>query len=237
MTKKNEDYLCLAVDNISEKKEIDNLIQNTSNYFGTYKIGFEQFIRFGPDIIEMVKMAERRVFLDLKLHDIPNTVKKAVISACGLGVDYLTLHTSGGRKMLEAASDAVSSASKPPLLLGVTVLTSLDREALNSELRVPGELTEQVSHLAKLAVEGGLNGIVMSADDLPEIDRAIFPDTFEIVTPGIRIKSGSDDQKRVTTPSEAVKRGATLLVIGRPVNSADNPETAASEFYKAVSSL
>lgn len=228
--------IALAIDNISDLDSIDKLIKTTSKWIQVYKIGLEQFIRFGPAVLEKVRSTEREIFLDLKLHDIPNTVAKAVGSACSLDVDYLTIHTQGGSTMMEAAMNAKNSYSpgSKTKIIGVTLLTSIDQQTLNRELSVMKEAHEYVRHLAQLAAESSIDGIVCSAADLSYV-TAVLPKKFEVITPGIR-PTGSDanDQKRVATPAKAVASGATMLVIGRPINAAPNPAQAAEEIYKEV---
>lgn len=226
--------LALALDNYSEKSQILDLIDSTKEYIGVSKIGFEQFIRFGPEIIEIVRETGNKIFLDLKLHDIPNTVAKAVLAASKHNVDFLTIHACGGKNMLEAAVDAARKSNKPPKLIGVTVLTSIDKLTLNNELNVQGTINSQVSHLARLAISTGLDGIVCSAADLPAIKNYI-PETLEVVTPGIRMADDScQDQKRIATPNQAVINGATLLVIGRAVTVSQNPEEKARKILNSI---
>jgi orotidine-5'-phosphate decarboxylase len=226
---KSRERLALALDNVSSKEEIEKLIKSTLDWIGVYKIGLEQFTRFGPSILELVRKHNRRIFLDLKFHDIPNTVAKAVSSACELGVHYMTIHTQGGVAMMQAATEAASRTKSDicTKIIGVTLLTSINAHALAEELSVQMDSTTYVRHLATLAVISRLNGIVCSAVDLPGI-RDILPDHFEVITPGIR-PSGSDigDQARVATPRMAIENGATLLVVGRPITAAKDPgETA-----------
>jgi len=226
---KSRERLALALDNVSSKEEIEKLIKSTLDWIGVYKIGLEQFTRFGPSILELVRKHNRRIFLDLKFHDIPNTVAKAVSSACELGVHYMTIHTQGGVAMMQAATEAASRTKSDicTKIIGVTLLTSINAHALAEELSVQMDSTTYVRHLATLAVISRLNGIVCSAVDLPGI-KDILPDHFEVITPGIR-PSGSDvgDQARIATPREAIENGATLLVVGRPITAAKDPgETA-----------
>ncbi len=234
MEKPTKEYIALALDNVSEKQTLLELVSSTKEYIGIYKIGLEQFIRFGPEIVQLVKNEGIKLFLDLKLHDIPNTVAKAVTSASELGIDFLTIHTSGGLTMMQAAVKAARNTENPPKLIGVTVLTSIDLDTLNNELRIGGSVTDQVSHLAKLAVQAELDGIVCSAADLPPI-KSSLPDGFEIITPGIR-PAGSDvgDQKRVATPKQAVESGSTVLVIGRAITAAQDPVKAAREIVESI---
>lgn len=234
MKKQTKDYLALALDNCSEKGKLLDLVDATKEYIGIFKIGLEQFIRFGPEIVTAVQMHGTKIFLDLKLHDIPNTVAKAVASAAELNVQYLTIHTSGGLEMMKAASDAAKKSKNPPKIIGVTVLTSIDQAMLNNELKISGTTQSQVAHLAKLAVSAGLDGIVCSAADLPDV-KQLIPVGIEIITPGIR-PAGSDigDQKRIATPQQAIEQGATILVIGRPITGAEDPGMAAKDIYFSI---
>ena len=234
MTKQTKDYLALALDNVSKKEQIQNLVNLMSDYIGVFKIGLEQFIRFGPEIIKLVREKENKIFLDLKLHDIPNTVAKAVAAASEHSIDYLTIHTIGGFEMMKVAVQATRNVEKPPKLIGVTILTSIDQQALNTDLRISGSVTDQVAHLAQLAVKAEMDGVVCSALDLPSI-RKHLPASFEIITPGIRL-AGSDtgDQKRVATPQQALEKGATILVIGRPITAAEDPNGAAKRIFESI---
>ncbi|MDR0305511.1 MAG: orotidine-5'-phosphate decarboxylase [Chitinispirillales bacterium] len=232
--KTTRDYIALALDNINDPDNLKQLILKTSQSVGVYKLGLEQFTRFGPPVLDMVRLAGSKIFLDLKFHDIPNTVAKAVEAACSLNVDYLTIHTQGGVEMMKAAAQAAAKAAHPPKILGVTLLTSIDQKMLNNELGVPLSTDEYVVHLAKKASETGLGGLVCSAADLQKV-KPVLPENFEIVTPGIR-PAGADvnDQKRIATPQWAIKNGSTLLVIGRPITGADDPGRAAADILEEI---
>jgi len=190
---------------------------------GAFKIGKELFVSAGPDIVKRVRDTGASVFLDLKFHDIPNTVAKAVASAVRLNVQMLTVHASGGTAMLKAA---VQAAGDGPLVLGVTVLTSMDESDL-AEVGLQKSPADQVTHLAQLATKAGLKGLVCSPKEIAPL-REVLPREVQLVTPGIR-PAGSDtgDQKRVMTPADAIGAGANWLVIGRPIYGADNPRAAA----------
>jgi orotidine-5'-phosphate decarboxylase len=236
-TKPAKDYIALALDNTGDADALKGLIAETAGHVGVYKLGLEQFTRFGPKVLDLIRDADRKIFLDLKFHDIPNTVEKAVSAACGYGVDYLTIHTQGGVEMMRAAAKAAAASARRPKILGVTLLTSIDQSMLNNELAVPLTAGKYVLHLAQKAAEAGIDGLVCSAADLETVKPAI-PDGFEIVTPGIR-PAGADvnDQKRVATPERAIENGATLLVIGRPITGAANPGKAAEEIAKSVETV
>jgi orotidine-5'-phosphate decarboxylase len=198
------------------------LVRQLTPHPGLFKIGLQLYTAAGPEIVRAVRDLGGRVFLDLKLHDIPNTVGRAVESASSLGVEMLTLHLSGGRAMIDAA---VRSAREGMLLLGVTVLTSSD-EATLREIGVNSSMQEQVLRLAQLGVESGVSGFVASAHELGPL-RSAHGAKIKIVTPGIRPSgSGAGDQKRVTTPAEALRAGADFLVIGRPITAASDPRDA-----------
>ena len=198
------------------------LVRKLSPHAGLFKIGLQLYIAAGPEIVRAVRALGGRVFLDLKLHDIPNTVGRAVESAGSLGVEMLTIHLSGGRAMVEAAARA---AAPEMFLLGVTVLTSVDEMTLR-ETGVDSSMEEQVLRLAKLGTESGIRGLVASAHELAPL-RLAHGSKIKIVTPGIRPRSAAaDDQKRAMTPTEALKAGADFLVIGRPITAAQNPRAA-----------
>lgn len=227
MIKKPSDHIIFAldVDNIERALHFAKLL---SGSVGMFKIGLELFIKTGPDIINMVRdISGAEIFLDLKLHDIPETVRKAVSVVSGLGVRFTTLHASGGKKMLEAAA---SSASGNLNLLAVTVLTSTSLSDLAETGHDPALDTEtHVMNRAAMAREAGCMGIVCSALEAASIRRKMGRD-FCLVTPGIRpsweIVAG-DDQTRIMTPAKAVMAGSDYLVIGRPIGRADDPRGAA----------
>jgi len=235
--KNAKDFIALALDNTDDIDALKALILKTRDSVGVYKFGLEQFTRFGHKALDLAKEVGCRIFLDLKFHDIPNTVAKAVKAACELDVDYLTIHTQGGVEMMRAAAEAAAGAAYRPKILGVTLLTSIDQKMLNNELSVSLETGQYVLHLARKAVEAGIDGLVCSAADLETV-KPHLPPNFEVVTPGIR-PAGSDvnDQKRVATPEWAIKNGATLLVIGRPITGATDPGRAAAEIAKGIERL
>ncbi len=198
------------------------LVRALSPHPGLFKIGLQLFIAAGPEIVRAVVDLGSRVFLDLKLHDIPHTVGRAVESASSLGAEMLTLHLSGGRTMI-----AVAASAAPPemLLLGVTILTSSDEETLR-ETGVASAVEAQVLRLAQLGVASGLRGLVASPHELLPLRKELGREV-KIVTPGIRPAGASlHDQKRATTPAEALRAGADYLVIGRPITGAPDPRAA-----------
>jgi orotidine-5'-phosphate decarboxylase len=187
-----------------------------------FKIGLQLYTAEGPEVVRAILRTGAKVFLDLKLHDIPNTVAGAVHSAADLGVQMLTVHLSGGPAMIRAAADAAPASLT---LLGVTVLTSMDDQTLN-QTGVVDPVGEQVIRLAKLGFDAGINGLVASPKEI-EMLRHQFGPTIKIVSPGIRPTSSElGDQRRVMTPAEALKAGADYLVIGRPITADQNPRDA-----------
>ncbi|MCH1569860.1 MAG: orotidine-5'-phosphate decarboxylase [Longimicrobiales bacterium] len=197
-----------------------------------YKVGFELYTRGGPDVVRELVARGKRVFLDIKLHDIPNTVAGAVAAASDLGVDLLTLHASGGPRMLESAAAARSGDIR---LLAVTVLTSLTPDEMSAVWgRDIRSVRDDVGRLALMAKDAGIDGVVASALEASWIRQQVGPD-FLIVTPGIR-PAGSDagDQNRIATPGDAVRNGADYLVIGRPITQADDPVAALSSVLHEI---
>jgi orotidine-5'-phosphate decarboxylase len=205
---------------------------------GGFKIGSELFTSAGPDIVKKIRERGALVFLDLKFHDIPNTVAKAVTSAVKLDVQMLTVHAGGGTEMLKAAEKAAEETAYkmgriPPLVLGVTVLTSLDSAALR-EVGLDVNVEYQVRRLATVAVKAGLRGLVCSPLEIAALRKAI-PSQVQLVVPGIRTGAEkADDQKRTMTPKEAIAAGATWLVIGRPIYAAENPRAAAEKILETL---
>ncbi|VAW58195.1 Orotidine 5'-phosphate decarboxylase [hydrothermal vent metagenome] len=198
------------------------LIDQLDNSLCRLKVGKEMFTRLGPAFVEKIQLKGFDVFLDLKYHDIPNTVVKACAAAADLNVWMLNVHASGGRRMMEAAAEALAIHQNRPLLIAVTVLTSMSQDDL-SDLGVNQSPAELALRLAKLARASGLDGVVCSAQEAAQM-RKQSGDDFLLVTPGIRpAGSKKDDQRRVMTPVEAINAGSNYLVIGRPVTQSDNP--------------
>ena len=233
-----KERLVLALD-VDDFKKADELVDKLSNYVGVFKIGSQLFTAEGAKVVNMVNERGGKVFLDLKFHDIPNTVARAAEVATKLGVYIFNVHTSGGYEMMRAAAEASEKISlalgvRKPLILGVTLLTSINQEILEKEIGIKKKLEEQVVHLAKLAKAAGLDGVVASSWEIREIRKACGED-FIILTPGIRpAGKSSDDQKRIMTPREAKKLGADFLVIGRPIRNASNPVEAAKEILREM---
>ncbi len=205
---------------------------------GAFKIGSELFTSAGPDIVRQIRDTGAAVFLDLKFHDIPNTVAKAVAAAARLDVQMITVHASGGHEMMCAAEESAQQAAKAggraaPLVLGVTVLTSSNGDTLE-ETGCEPDVVAQVGRLARLAVKAGLRGLVCSPLEIVAL-RKILPADVQLVTPGIRTGAEkADDQKRTLTPREALLAGANWLVIGRPIYAAENPRAAAEKILESL---
>lgn len=216
---------------VPSEAEARRLIAILNGQVGLFKIGNQLFTRAGPSIVQEIKQAGSKVFLDLKFHDIPNTVQHAVESACGLGVDMLTIHLSGGKAMCKAAVTGRGTSST--LILGVTVLTSLDDQAL-AEIGCGMAVREQVLLMATLAQQTGITGLVASPQELGVL-REQFGSLFTTVIPGIRPSwAEAGDQKRTMTPKEAIKAGADYLVIGRPITAAADPSGAVKRILEEL---
>jgi orotidine-5'-phosphate decarboxylase len=214
------------------------LVEQLAPVVGAFKVGKELFVSAGPEIIRRIRATGTAVFLDLKFHDIPNTVARAVSAAVRLDVQMLTVHTSGGRAMLEAAEKSAQESAaqmerNAPLVLGVTVLTSLDSNEL-AEVGVEPNVGRQVERLAMLAVKAGLRGLVCSPLEIVAL-RQILPSETQLVTPGIRAADAkADDQKRTMSAPEALAAGASWLVVGRPLCAAPNPREAAERMLASL---
>jgi len=192
-----------------------------------WKVGLELFIGAGKEVLAELKQRNKKIFLDLKLHDIPNTVAKACEVAASYGVDFLTVHGSGGKPMLKAAAKAVSGS--PTQILAVTILTSISAKELDLDLKIPLALNDYVLYLAQMAEEIGINGVVCSPLELKEL-RSRLKSNFLLVTPGIRLpQDNPGDQQRAMNPNQAIASGANYLVIGRSILKAKNPEAAWQE--------
>lgn len=236
MTRLAYNPVIVALD-VPDRATALRLAEALAPFVGGFKVGAELFTAEGPDLVRDLKRFGRLLFLDLKFHDIPNTVAGAVSAATRLGVDMLTVHVSGGREMLVAAEVAARRAAEctdvqPPLVLGVTVLTSLDAKAL-VEVGVSTDVSSQVLRLARLAVECGLRGLVCSGHELVMLRNAL-PAEVKLVVPGIRPGAAGDDQKRVLGPREAIESGADWIVVGRPITRAPDPVRAAREIMEGL---
>lgn len=204
-----------------------------------FKVGLKLFTANGPSLFKKLRGQHKKVFLDLKLHDIPNTVAGAVSMGMRHGVHMMTLHTSGGKEMMERAADAAAEnatklGTERPLLVGVTVLTSLKTEHLRS-IGIESDVNEQVLRLARLAQEAGLDGVVCSPQEIDLVKRECGP-KFLVVAPGIRpVWAAAQDQKRILTPSQAIRSGADYIVIGRPIIKDPNPGDAFQKIVEEIS--
>jgi len=225
-----KERLIFALD-VDSFAEAEKWVRQLHRQVGLFKVGKQLFTRCGPQVVEMVRREGGSVFLDLKYHDIPNTVAMATVEACRLGVRMVNVHALGGREMMtrtvaEVDRVAPRGHAERPLLLAVTILTS-STEATLQEIGIDRSVREMVPRLAKMAQEAGMDGVVASPQEVDLIRAACGPD-FAIVTPGVRPGFASlDDQKRVTTPGEAITAGADYLVIGRPISAAADPVAAA----------
>ena len=214
------------------------LAETIAPVVGAFKVGSELFTAAGPEIVRRLRKTGAAVFLDLKFHDIPHTVGKAVASAVRLDVQMLTVHAIGGVEMLKAAEQAAEETAwelghAPPLVLGVTVLTSLDSRSL-SEIGLDPNVARQARRLANMATMAGLRGLVCSPLEVAEL-RQTMPRSTQFVTPGVRLEpSPGDDQKRTLNPREAIAAGANWVVIGRPIYSAENPRAAAEAIWSSL---
>lgn len=228
----------IAALDVSTADKAIALAQQIAPAVGGFKIGMELFTAAGPDVVKRVRDTGASVFLDLKFHDIPNTVAKAVAAAVRLDVQMLTVHAGGGTAMLTAAEraaqlTAAERGQPAPLVLAVTILTSLDGNAL-SEVGLDADVGRQVRRLADVASKAGLRGLVCSPLEVAEL-RRVLPDTVQLVTPGIRLSSSPvDDQKRTLSPQDALAAGASWLVIGRPIYAAEQPRAAAESILASL---
>ena len=227
--KNARERLIIALD-VPTAPEAVNLAEQLSTEVSFFKVGLQLYTAEGPEIVRRIRRSGANVFLDLKLFDIPNTVGKAVAAAASLGVSMLTIHLSGGRQMIEAA---VAACPPELLLLGVTVLTSFDDETLR-QTGVQSSVADQALRLATLGADAGVGGLIASPHELTAL-REQLGDRVKIITPGVRPAwSAPDDQKRFTTPREAIDRGADYLVIGRPVTAHREPREAARKIIGEI---
>jgi orotidine-5'-phosphate decarboxylase len=235
---KPKDRIILALD-VPDYEEAIRIVYKFEEHIEIFKVGSELFTAVGPEIIKKINSMGKKVFLDLKFHDIPNTVAKSAAAAARLGVFMFNVHTLGGLEMMRKAAEVIRKISldeniERPKLIGVTILTSMDQAALKDELGISMRMGVQVKHLAGLAQRAGLDGVVASPVDTENI-RAHFGKDFLIVTPGIRPSwASADDQKRMLTPKEALRRGADYLVIGRAILSQPDPVSALKRIEEEI---
>lgn len=230
--------LVLALD-VEDIEEAKNLVDELSPYIGTFKVGLQLFCGYGLEIVNYIKEKNADFFLDVKLHDIPNTVEKASFNVIKNGANFFNVHATGGIEMMKAAKKGATEASikfgaKKPLVLAVTVLTSINQETLKNELSNEKSIEDFVIQLAKNAKLAGLDGVVASAKELKAIKRELGDD-FIVLTPGIRPSwSAANDQQRITTPSKAFEDGADFIVLGRAVTKAQDRIEAMKKIYDEI---
>ena len=224
--------ILVALDYHDKNKALE-LIEQLNPQLCGLKVGKEMFTLFGPSFVKELVDKNYNVFLDLKFHDIPNTVAKACQAAAELGVWMINVHASGGRVMMEKAREALLETDNKPLLIAVTMLTSMN-EQVYSELGYERNLADQVSHLAQMTLDSGLDGVVCSSWEAQQLKQQCGKD-FKLITPGIR-PAGSEqgDQSRIMTPQQAINAGSDYLVIGRPITKADNPYQALCEISESL---
>lgn len=234
------DRICMALD-LHDEGQILGDVRELSAYIGYFKLNFA-FTLFGPELVKKIQATGAKVFLDLKIHDIPNTVAGYAKSVCELGVDMVTVHTEGGTAMLKELVRATqeyknTNGRNRPKLIGVTLLTSIDQPMMNSDLNINGSIEDEVLRRAEIAVTSGLDGIVCSAAELTRLKKRLPESTF-YVTPGIRpFNSSSNDHKRVASCSEALAAGSNLLVVGRDLLTADDRIGYAKSILDQVANL
>ena len=234
-----KECLIVALDTSSEKEAL-SLIKKLSDKVGYFKVGLELFSSLGPKIIDIIRDNGNKVFFDGKFLDIPNTVSKAVANIVKHRADMLNVYMSGGTSMLQEAKKSLIETAKEnnlplPKLLGVTVLTSMTSDVLENDLKIQTQLNDYVLHLAELGIKNGLDGIICSANEAKLIRSSLSTHDFLIVTPGIRpLWAQNNDQKRIATPREAIKNGATHVVIGRPITGDKDPLGAAEKILGEI---
>ena len=234
MNKEARDYLIVALD-VPTLKEAKMIIDELGDLAKHYKVGLQLFTRFGPSIIEILKNRKMGILLDLKLHDIPNTIAKAVEAIIDMDVDMFTVHALGGFEMMESAQKVIwESKSRKILILGVTLLTSLDEAFLQDFLGVNKSMESQILDLAGLVQSAGLGGVVASPKEVSLIKKQCGKD-FIVVTPGIRPKGArSDDQRRIETPNKAIANGADYIVVGRAIINAKDRRKAVESIIEDI---
>ena len=225
-----EEKIIIALD-FSERTQVENFIRQTRTRIRFVKVGMQLYYREGKSIIDFLKQQGLKIFLDLKLHDIPNTVEQGIGALCAMGVDMINVHASGGLEMMKAAHRAVGNTSTQ--LIAVTQLTSISQDVMNSQLNVPGRIDDQVVALASLSKQAGINGVVCSAGELVKIKKALGQN-FCCVTPGIRLYAPGHDQKRIATPKQAFADGADYIVVGREVTAASDPQASFCQLVESI---
>lgn len=229
---KRDCKLILALD-LPDRESALKILDGLRGKLEWVKIGLQMYLKYGADFVREVSGMGFKIFLDLKLFDIPNTVASAVESVSALPVSMLTIHASGGREMMRRAVESAAERNPELLILGVTVITSFDADSL-AETGVELEPEWQVEKLAKLAVDSGLKGLVCSPLEIEGL-RSILPEDTVLVTPGIRPSgSSADEQKRIMTPTDAARAGSDFIVVGRPILKAENPAFAVSKILEEI---
>ncbi|WP_269613646.1 orotidine-5'-phosphate decarboxylase [Prochlorococcus marinus] len=229
--------IIIALDGM-DKKNVLNLIEEIPEITWV-KVGLELFVSEGPDVVSILRDKGKKIFLDLKFHDIPTTVARACYVASQTGAEFISLHTCAGIKALKMANEAAHEGAakvnlRPPKLLGITVLTSWTSESFASDLLINESIDKRVAHLAEIASKSGLGGCVCSPKEVQSL-RKVYPETFELVTPGIRsLGSDINDQSRISDASEAIKMGASKLVIGRAITQSNDPANMFKSFCDKV---
>lgn len=239
MISQKKDRIIVALDT-HDMRTLRHILSSLKGMVSIYKIGLELYTAFGKEVVKEVHQSGAKVFLDLKFHDIPNTVASACRMAARLGVFMMNVHTTGGFQMMKWAAEQTDAEArrlgiKPPILLGVTVLTSLTEQEMKDEIGIERPLEQEVLHLATLAKRAGLNGVVASSHEIQTIKKKLGDD-FIVVTPGIRpawYVTGSD-QKRVVTPKMAFELGADYIVVGRPIIQDPDPAKACEKVLEEV---
>ena len=229
--------IIIALDGM-DKDDVVNLLKKIPEIVWV-KVGLELFVSEGPDVLSMLREKGKKIFLDLKFHDIPTTVARACFAASQTGAEFISLHTCAGIKALKMANEAAQEGAAkvnlmPPKLVGITVLTSWTQESFSKELFIDQSIENRVNHFAEIASSSGLGGCVCSPREVQFL-RKIYPKSFDLITPGIRTKgSNINDQSRVSDASEALKMGASKLVIGRAITQAENPSKMFKSFCDKV---
>jgi orotidine-5'-phosphate decarboxylase len=229
-----KDKILLVLD-VSSREEAMKLVRPLYEHVGMFKVGMQLFTAEGPSLVREIVDLGGKVFLDLKFHDIPNTVSHGVLEAAKLGVSLMTIHAAGGRVMMETVAKELQDkfGSRRPMVVAVTVLTSLNDAGL-AEVGIARPMAEQVVAMAKLAEECGIAGVVCSPQEIQLVRRAAGPD-FKIVTPGIRMPGqAANDQQRLATPREALAAGADYIVVGRAVTAAPDPRSALNALVEST---
>lgn len=234
----SRDRIALALD-VDNDQDALAIVAELKDSVGVFKVGLQLFTAYGPDIVRRIIGMGGRVFLDLKYHDIPNTVAKASAEAVKLGVSIFNVHALGGIDMMKAAAESAKETAEKhnlpvPTVLAVTILTSMDEKSMRKELKITRSLQREVAHLARLSQRAGMHGVVASPQEIKMLRRSLRGE-FVILAPGVRPAwAEKDDQKRVMTPGEAVRAGADYIVVGRPVLKASDRKAAVEKILEEI---